>query len=199
MNAIVLAGGLSRRMNGIPKPFLRLGGQTFLERILAVVTPLVDAVLIVTNHPEQCAGLGARVVSDEREGGGPLMGIYSGLKASSAEACFVTAADTPLLSRALVERLVSPVSWSDCDVRVPRWRGYFEPLCAVYARRCLPAIEETMEGHPAGSAAAPRITTFFPLVRVCSLEEAEVRSLDPEGLSFLNVNTQEDYERIRSM
>ena len=194
MNAIILAGGLSRRMHGFPKAFLRLGGQTFLERILAVVSPLVDTVLIVTNEPERCAGVDARVVPDEREGGGPLMGIYSGLKACGVEASFVTAADTPLLSRALVERLVN--SWNDCDVRVPRWRGYFEPLCAVYARRCLHSIEETMDRHPAG-AAAPRIIDFFPLVRVCPLEEAEVRSLDPEGLSFLNINTDADYRRIR--
>src|SRR4030042_468596 len=70
MNAIILAGGLSRRMNGTRKAFLRLGGETFLERVLGVVRPLVDSVLIVTNEPERYAGFAARASLVGRLGGG---------------------------------------------------------------------------------------------------------------------------------
>jgi len=198
MNAIILAGGVSRRMNGTRKAFLRLGEQTFLERILGVLRPLVDSFLIVTHEPQPYAGLGAQVVQDEREGVGPLMGIYSGLKASGSEMNFVTAVDTPLLAGDLVRRLGQ--GGDECDVLVPRWAGELEPLCAVYSRRCLPAIEEVMDRERADAATGPRgrIISFFPLVRRCVLEEAVVRELDPEGRSFFNVNTSEDYERLRA-
>ncbi len=197
MDAIILAGGGGRRMNGVRKAFLRLQGETFIERILRVVGPLVDAVLVTANEPELYAHLPVRVVPDERPGLGPLMGIYSGLRASGAELAFVTAVDTPLLVEPLVRRLLSP--GRECDAFVPRRAGKAEPLCAVYARRCLPAMEKVMgEGSvsPDGGPSAGRIIAFYPHVRVCWLEEPEVRSLDPAGTSFLNVNTQADYDAL---
>jgi molybdopterin-guanine dinucleotide biosynthesis protein A len=199
MNAIILAGGLSRRMNGTRKAFLRLGEETFLERILGVLGPFVDSFLIVTNEPDRYAGFGAQVVRDEREGVGPLMGICSGLKASQSETSFVTAVDTPLLARDLVRHLSE--DGDECDARVPRWHGDVQPLCAVYSRRCLPAIERVLGQERAGAGNSPRgrIIAFFPLVRVCIVEEPAVRKLDPEGISFFNVNTREDYESLRSL
>ncbi len=190
MNAIVLAGGRSRRMDGARKAFLRLGGETFLHRTLRVLAPVVQSFLIVTNEPDLYAGFGAQVVQDEKEGVGPLMGIYSGLKASGSDASFVTAVDTPLVSPGLVRRLMD--ADPQCDVSVPRWGGEVEPLCAVYSRRCLPAIESALEENPVN----PRIIAFFPHVRVCILDESEVQAFDPEGLSFFNVNTQSDYEAL---
>jgi molybdopterin-guanine dinucleotide biosynthesis protein A len=193
MNAIILAGGLSRRMDGTRKAFLRLGSETFLERILRVLVPLFDSFLIVTNEPRLYAQFDARVVRDEREGVGPLMGIYSGLKASGSEMSFITATDTPLLAEALVRRLIALEQ--DCDACAPRWKGEVEPLCAVYSRRCLPAIESVLEANPVN----PRIISFFPLVRACFVEESTVEELDPEGLSFFNVNTPADYDTLRAI
>ncbi len=186
MNAIILAGGFSRRMNGTTKAFLRLGSETFIERILRVLEPLVDSACIVTNDPELYARFAARAVTDETRGAGPLMGMYSGLKASASEASFVTAVDTPLLSAPLVRRLMAAVN--GCDACVPRWEGRLEPLCAVYTRRCLPAIESVLYQG--------RIIAFFPLVHACVMEEPAVREMDPAGLSFVNVNTVEDYEAL---
>jgi molybdopterin-guanine dinucleotide biosynthesis protein A len=198
MNAIILAGGLSRRMNGTRKAFLRLGEETFLERILGVLGPLVDSFLIVTNEPDRYAGFGAQVVRDEREGVGPLMGICSGLKASQSQTSFVTAVDTPLLARDLVRHLAE--DGDECDARVPRWHGDVQPLCAVYSRRCLPAIHCVLEQERAGAGSAPagRIIAFYPLVRLCIVEESTVRKLDPGGLSFLNVNTPEDFDTLQA-
>ncbi len=193
MNAIILAGGLSRRMDGERKAFLRLGGETFLERIMRILRPCVDSFLIVTNEPHLYAGFDARCVRDEREGVGPLMGIYSGLKAGRSDASFVTAVDTPLVSPALIRRLVE--ADPACDVCAPRWKCDIEPLCAVYSRRCLPAMEKALDENPLN----PRIIAFYPLVHACFLEESAVRELDPDGLSFFNVNTRSDYEMLLSL
>jgi len=189
MNAIILAGGLALRMGGTTKAFLRLDGERFIDRILRVLGPLFEAFIVVTNEPELFAGLGVRVVRDEREGVGPLMGLYSGLKASVSTTSFITAADTPLVNETLVRRLLG--IGEECDVLAPRWNGNVEPLCAVYARRCLPAIESVLDRG--------RIVSFFPLVRVCYLEEAIVRALDPRGLSFFNVNSPADYDALQSL
>ncbi len=189
MDAIVLPGGSAVRLGGANKALLRVGGERFIDRILRTLAPLFDSVTIVSGDPRPYEGLKARVIADEREGLGPLMGLYSGLKASRGDASFVTAVDTPLVNAKLVERLL--LLEGSCDALVPKWNGNLEPLCALYTRRCLPHVERVLEQR--------RIVSFFPLVRVCYLEESEVAELDPLGRSFLNVNSPADYEALRSI
>ncbi len=187
MNALVLAGGRGSRMGGGEKAFLTLGAETFISRILRILRPHFDTLLVATGTPERYAGLGDLVVADEREGRGPLMGVYCGLKASSSEHTFVTSVDAPLLRVALA--LLLRENAAGCDALVPVWRGMPEPLCAVYSRACIGPIERTMDQG--------RVISFYPLVRVRMLEEAAVRAVDPTGRSFSNVNTPQDVTRIR--
>ena len=189
MDGLILAGGRSRRMGGFAKAFLTLDGRSFIERILETITPLMQSIILSTNEPDLYRHLGVRVVTDEEEGRGPLMGIRTGLRASAADACFVVAADAPLLLPSLIHALCARAH--DVDVVVPLWKGEIEPLCAVYSRRCLPAIERTLDKG--------RIVSFFPLVRVCYVAEVEVRAADPQGRSFINVNTPEDLERLHAI
>jgi len=187
MNAIVLAGGRGLRMAGIEKAFLRLGGETFLDRVLRLLAPLFDSLIVSASGAGPYARAGARVVRDVREGGGPLVGLFSALEASDSDLNFVTAVDAPLLQETLV--LYLRENASGCDALVPRSRKGVEPLCAVYSRRCLPSMRRVLDQG--------RVVAFYPLVRVRFVEEAVVGRLDPQGLSFLNVNTPEDYEAVR--
>ncbi len=190
IDAIILAGGQGRRMGGVDKAFLRLGNTTFIEHLLETLSPLVRTVIVATNAPELYRNLrGIRVVTDEQPGAGPLMGLYTGLQASDAEWSFVTTVDAPLLQPALVRRLARLAAEArDCDAVVPSWERGIEPLCALYARRCLPEIKRAL---PMG-----RVISFYPSVRVRMIPESIVRGVDPDGLSFFNVNSQEDYERL---
>ena len=189
MNAIVLAGGRGLRMAGIEKAFLRLGGETFLDRALRLLAPLFDSLIVSASGAGPYARPGARVVRDVREGGGPLVGLFSALEASDSDLNFVTAVDAPLLQETLV--LYLRENAPGCDALVPRSRKGIEPLCAVYSRRCLPAIERSLNQG--------RIVSFFPFVRVCWVPEDEVMAADPRGLSFINVNTPEDLRWLRRL
>ena len=190
MDAIILAGGQGRRMGGVEKAFLRLGNQSFIEHLLQTLSPLAETIILTTNAPDHYAHLhGVRVVADEQPGKGPLMGLYSGLLASAAEWSFVTTVDAPLLQPALVRRLAEAAR--ECDAVVPSWEKGPEPLCALYARRCLSAIKSAL---PMG-----RVISFYPSVRVCLIPESAVRGVDPAGLSFFNVNAAEDYEKLRGL
>lgn len=192
MDALILAGGLARRMGGQAKALLTLGDRTFIERIIETVAPVVSSVIVSTNQPELYRHLAVRLVADAEPGSGPLAGLHAGLQASGADACFVTAADAPLLQAGLVRALCALVTpAAECDAAVPVWGGSVEPLCAVYARRCLPAIERCLDQG--------RIVSFYPFVRVRYLPEEEVRAVDPRGLSFTNVNTPEDLRLLREL
>ena len=65
------------------------------------------------------------------------------------------------------------------------------PLCAVYARSCLAAIERRIVAREL------KVAGFFPEVRVRCVEESEIRAggFTPEMLA--NLNTPEELARVR--
>lgn len=190
MNAIILSGGKATRMGGIDKAFLTLEGKTLIERKLELLTSAgFSRIYIVTNKPEQYEQFSVTLVKDREQGFGPLMGLYSGLKASTAESNLVTTVDTPFLGPALLEELTVPLP--DVDARVAVWRGMTEPLLAVYKQSCVPAIEASFPRR--------RIISFYDKVTVRYFPEARIREIDPEGLSFFNINSWEEYEAAKEM
>ena len=117
---------------------------------------------------------------------GPVSGIYHGLKAATKEVCFVTSCDAPFLNLALISHLLSQIS--DCDVVVPFWQERFQPLHAVYRRSVAPLLHEQLERGEL------RPIFLYDKVRTRKIHEDEIRRFDPEGLSFLNMNSPEDYD-----
>ena len=69
--------------------------------------------------------------------------------------------------------------------------GYFEPLCAIYSRRCLPCIEAQLEHEDY------KIVRFFDKVRVSPLPVAALLRADPDLVTFRNANTPEELELLR--
>jgi molybdopterin-guanine dinucleotide biosynthesis protein A len=130
-------------------------------------------------------------VVDIYPGKGALGGIYSGLRESLSFHSLVVGCDMPFLNIALLRHLIelSP----GFDVVIPRVGGYIEPLHAVYSKDCLAPIEALLH------KGRLRIADFFPAVKVRYIEDAEVERLDPEHLSFFNINSEADLERARAL
>lgn len=192
ISAVVLAGGQSSRL-GKDKSFLLIGGQPLVARTVHTLAQLSDDLLIVTNWPQryQPLALPARLVPDEQPGAGSLMGIYSGLRAARYPQALVVGCDMPFLNLALLTHML--LLAEGCDVVIPRVSGLLEPLHAVYGKTCLPAIARLM------AQGRRQVIAFFHEVRVCYLEDDEVDRFDPDHLSFLNVNTEEDWVRVQAI
>src|SRR5581483_11553032 len=109
---VILAGGQSRRM-GREKALLPLPGNeriTFVEHLVTLLNGFCSEVVLVARDGSQAselAGSGRRIVLDEASGVGPLMGLYSGLKAIGASHALVTAVDMPFVQPAVVSFLLS--------------------------------------------------------------------------------------------
>ena len=173
LSAAVLAGGMSSRL-GFPKALLRLGtGRTLIEDTVRKLACLSDDVIVVANEPV-FEVYGARRVPDLVPGAASLGGIYTAVWAARHERVIVVGCDMPFLS---VE-LLSSLAALEGDAVVPRIDGYPEPLHAVYATACLPAVERRVR------AGQLKIAGFFPEVRVRYVDDVDRRS-------FRNVNTPE--------
>ena len=142
---IVLAGGKSSRM-GSPKAGLEWHGSTLLRRVTGIVARSVDGPVVVVSAPglEVPALDGAVVVvTDDREGRGPLQGLAAGLAAigDRAELAYVSSTDVPLLHPAFVRRVVGALD-DTLDVVLPEVGGYRQPLSAAYRPGLLSTVEE---------------------------------------------------------
>ena len=200
--AIVLAGGRSSRM-GSPKAALDWHGSTLLRRVTGIVARSVDGPVIVVSAPGQAlpALNGAvEVVTDDREGRGPVQGIAAGLAAigDRAEIAYVSSTDVPLLHPAFVRAVVGSLD-DTVDVVLPEVGGFRQPLSAVYRVDLLGAINDLI------AADRMRPAFLFERSRVLHLSEADLLNnralnlLDPDLRSVSNLNEPADYERAHAL
>jgi len=186
-SGIILAGGCSRRMKGTDKARMIIQSRPLLVRKIEHLHKLFAQVVVVCNRQQNFNFPDAKVVCDMQENCGPLMGLYSGLKASDNDINFATACDMPFNNEQLIHLLLQ--SASNNDVVAPLSNGYPEPLAAVYHKKVLPAIKTSL------NKGLRKMTSFFDRVKVHQLSQEQIQSIDPGLLSFFNVNTQEDLKQ----
>lgn len=186
---IILAGGLNRRMGGENKAFLSVGGEMILDGLHRTFQELFTDVVLVSNSPQDYLDWDLAIVTDLFSVRSSLTGIHAGLFHIPTRHAFVAACDMPYLRKELVEKLVSQVDprW---DVVIPVTEAGYEPLCAVYSKRCLHSIERQLKQ---GNA---KIADFFSQVRVREVPEDRLRTADRKLVSFVNINTPEDLAHL---
>ena len=138
--AVLLAGGLARRMGGGDKPMRQIGGRTILERVIARLEPQCDGLVLNANgDPARFAGFGLPVIADSVVGfPGPLAGILAGLDWAAAnrpDASWMlsAAADCPFLPRDLVARLHRGRIEQDAQLAVAVSGGQSHPVIGLWS------------------------------------------------------------------
>jgi len=190
ITGIILAGGKSARM-GTDKALLKVGQYYVIERIASVFRTLVDEIIIVTDRPERYAKYGNKTTFDIMPGNGPLGGIHAGLVQASHQQVLVTACDLPFISARVAHLMIQYAA--DYDVVVPRYRGYAEPLFAVYNKSCIEVIEQHL------AQGLIKITRIYEEFNVKFLEEEEMALVEPQlDRVFFNLNTPEDIIKAQS-
>jgi molybdopterin-guanine dinucleotide biosynthesis protein A len=186
-SAIILVGGSATRAGGMEKYFFRMGGKTFIERLIDTVQETVDEILLVTKDERQCEQFRhfSRVicVPDIRRGMGPIGGIHAGVLRATGDLIFIAACDMPCINRKIVEFLFSRIDGHEAVI--PRWdHDRLEPLHAVYRRE---ALLRYLETHTSLSL---RDMVRSLDARYVSVEN--LRDLDPDLITFTNINRIED-------
>ena len=194
VSAVVLAGGKSRRL-GRDKAVELIGGEPLIARVIRRVSQVADDVVVVVGDAERGERLPlpehARVAVDLYPGGGSLGGIFTGLKAARSDWALVVACDMPFVNMPLFHYILSLREGVDAVVPVLDDRP--EPTHAAYSKVCLPHMERLLK---AGSL---KIAGFFDQVNLRTVPQEDVEKLDPDHLSFFNVNTTEDLDRALSL
>jgi molybdopterin-guanine dinucleotide biosynthesis protein A len=170
---------------GTPKALLLFDGEPLILHVVATLQRLFAEVVVVAAPGQDLPSMPVTLVRDEVAYQGPVGGICYGLRAGNGEVSFVTACDSAFLSSRLIAHLLSQIPQH--DVVVPHWQGRLQPLHAVYRRSVLPLLEGQL------TRGELRPVFLFDKVRTRRIDEEEIRLFDPDGLSFFNMNTPEDY------
>lgn len=195
MTAAILSGGENTRIP-VLKGFLEVGGRTILARSLEMLRRLFRDVVISTNMPARYFSFGVPLIGDIRDERGPMTGILSLLAATGDESVFVVACDMPFIKEELIRYIIdcydrhAAGSGGQADAVIPVFRGRPEPLLGIYSRSAFTVMEEEVRKGKRG------IQETLAKLNVLYMPDEEVRRIDPEGLSFVNINTLNDYERI---
>jgi molybdopterin-guanine dinucleotide biosynthesis protein A len=192
-SAIVLVGGEASRASGMEKYFFRYGDRTFIERLVASLRPVTDDIVLVAKDALQCERFrhldGVRCVRDIRTGIGPLGGIHAGVLAAEGDVLFICACDMPCVNTAVVSKLFAALG--DYDAVIPIWDGdMLEPLHAVYRKE---PLKTYLKEH-----ASLSVRDMVKSLNATYISVEELRDVDPNLITFTNINKLEDLDQIRN-
>lgn len=179
--AIIMAGGLSRRM-GRDKSTLPLGARSMIEVISEKLSPHFQDVLIGSDNAERLAFLGLKVVPDMQPGQGPLMALASCLKASSHELNLMVACDMPQIDTKLARYMLTQAEGYDTVVPSTS-KDRYQPFYAVYRKSALWKVEQLLM---TGERRLDRVFDHLNVLRIPIDEQQDA--------SFRSLNTWEEYQ-----
>ena len=189
---VILSGGLNTRFNGQNKAFVSVGQRRILDRLYDIFSDLFAEVILVTNHHLQFIDWDLTIVTDIFSVRSSLTGIHAGLFYMQNPFAFFSACDTPFLKRELVKSLVEQIE-NNTDIIMPETTAGFEPLCAIYSKRCLKQAEQHLKENKF------KIQWAFRGHRIKYIPESVLLQKDPELISFFNINTPQDLVRAEQL
>src|SRR5262245_59514400 len=117
---IVLCGGRSSRM-GRPKAWLPFGDEVLLQRMVRILSDVVEPIVVVAAPDQSLPALPehVQIARDESEFLGPLNGLATGLASLGDEVpvAYLSSCDVPFLRPAFVRRVIE--SLGDADICMP--------------------------------------------------------------------------------
>ena len=166
-----------------------------LGRVLDILGQVSEEVIVVVAQGQDLPVGGPGVIplveTDIYPGKGALGGIYTGVLSSASFHNLVVGADMPFLNPSLLRYLMSLAP--GYDVVMPSINREIEPLHAIYSRECLEPMRRQID------CGDLTIRHFLHHMKVRYVQENEFAALDPEGLSFFNVNTPADLKKAEAL
>ena len=161
-----------------------IDGKPLIQKISDQLTPFFNEVIISANNHDIYKFMNLKIIRDEEQNCGPLMGIYSTLLHSNDRLNFIVACDNPTIKISIVNKMVNMAE--HCDIVVPVYENAkCEPLFAVYNKAVVPFIRDAL------SHGNRRITELLSNVNV------KYFHLDSQD-EIINLNTKEDLLRWQS-
>ena len=186
--AVIMAGGQSKRM-GRDKAQLSFGGKPLLSYQIERWKNTFDDLVISVGCRKRFPWVSCKMIEDHRKEMGPLAGLEAVMLETPADRYFITAVDMPFSDPNLA--IMMNKNCIDADVGIiRRASGKLEPMFAVYDRKCLSYIIQSLDRKERSFTRG--------LLRLSSLQEFAEADLQDSELDHVlfNANTVDDWNNI---
>ncbi len=186
ITAVILAGGLARRMSGQDKGLIEINGRAMIEHIIDALTPQVGSILINANRNlDQYRRYAYPVIEDTMgEFFGPLVGMASGMQATNTDYLLTVPCDSPFIPPVLAEKLFRELQDKQADISVAHDSKRMQPVFALLRTGLLPSLMTYLEDG------GRKIDTWYAEHRLARTDFSDW----PDA--FININTPDDKERV---
>jgi molybdopterin-guanine dinucleotide biosynthesis protein A len=176
-------------MGGVDKGLIEIAGRPMIERVLSVLEPQVDRVLINANrNTGRYAEYGHEVITDSMGGYlGPLAGVLSGLQTISNGYLLCVPCDSPLMATDLAERLLRACLAGPAEIAVAHDGERLQPVFMLLRA----GLRESLAAYLSGGGR--KIDRWLADHRVATVDFSDRRD------SFVNVNDPEERERVAAL
>ena len=186
ITGLILAGGRARRMGGVDKGLIDIGGKPMIAHVVDRLSPQVKQIIINANRNlgeyEKWAEL---VVKDSfGEFDGPLAGMASGLESADTEYVVTAPCDSPLLADDLAIRMHSQCTAQNAELAVATDGNRLQPVFTLLRHSLLSSMMSFLQ------AGERKIDKWFDQHIITVVDFSD----KPE--TFLNVNTIEEKENL---
>lgn len=177
VEAVLLSGGLSKRM-GADKAALLVSGGPMGVRIARRLSEAGYEVTVLGS----LSGASFREVADRFPGSGPLAALSS--FQPQAEFVFVSSCDIPLFDAAVVKLLLNAIG--DADAAIPVVQGRLQYLCGLYRSSSFRVLPELV------ASGERRLGAWVNGLRTRLLSEDEISSQGLDPRCVMGANTPEE-------
>ncbi len=187
---LILDGGLARRMGGVDKGLIWLGGKRMLGHVIERMRPQCEALALSANgDPARFADFGLAVLADDPQSfAGPLAGLLAGLELAAGYVLprlthvATIPADTPFLPLDFIARLHRARRDKGAEVAVASSGGRLHWVAALWPVSIAADLRRALVDD--GLRKVQSFSSSFRLAFVDWPSEP----IDP----FFNINTPED-------
>lgn len=185
INAVILAGGLARRLNGVEKGLQFLGDKPLISHIIERLSPQVCNIYLNINrsqaqYQQQYPEL--PFYSDRlTDFQGPLSGILSGFEQIESDYLLFVPCDTPFIPVDLSPKLARALSINQAQIAYAHDGYKAHPTCALIHRSVQTALADYL------ASGERRLLQFFHTQKSVAVDFSDRPS------AFANFNTVEDF------
>lgn len=184
---VILAGGKSSRM-GQDKGLVLLNGKPMVTYAILLAGNLKLPLRIISNNLVY-EKFGYPVTKDLISDKGPIGGLHTALKTTEHDYIFLLSCDSPLISEAIVQKIIANISGEKIIVPVSNDKIY--PLCAIYPRKIELTAEENIRKN---------ILKMTTLINSAEHKVINIQSLlDKDPYALININSPDDLKHIRNV
>jgi len=187
--AAIIAGGRARRLGGVDKSRLLVGGRPIVARQAELLRQVAGDVFVVGDYPGRPLDPDLPCYDDVVAGVGAIGGVCTALEVASADLVLVVACDLPFLEAPLLERLFDLAATA--DGAWVRTSAGVEPLVACYQRGVRARVRAAIdEGRL-------KLADLSGVLDIRELAGSDLERFGDPARLLTNVNTPGEYERIQ--